>query len=186
MYPRKVIYLNSLIYLLIWSQSSGKCSIVYIVRLIQFTSIISAWKCYILVVTCVLVICLICMPLALGLRHIYQANPSCPCYNYYMYTKILNTSRMEWSINFSNCHYPQLYFLIIAHSSKSVVPDESQKAQLCRHRQVQATRRWRKDACQKQGISPDQHHRDCHYRWWRKAEWLTRLCSADGWVCLQI
>ena len=24
-------------------------------------------------------------PAALGLGHIYQANPSCPCYNYYMY-----------------------------------------------------------------------------------------------------
>ena len=25
-------------------------------------------------------------PLALGLGHIYQANPSCPCYNYYLNT----------------------------------------------------------------------------------------------------
>ena len=25
-------------------------------------------------------------PAALGLGHIYQANPSCPCYNYYIYT----------------------------------------------------------------------------------------------------
>ena len=24
-------------------------------------------------------------PAALGLGHIYQANPSCPCYNYYIY-----------------------------------------------------------------------------------------------------
>ena len=24
-------------------------------------------------------------PVALGLGHIYQANPSCPCYNYYIY-----------------------------------------------------------------------------------------------------
>ena len=23
-------------------------------------------------------------PVALGLGHIYQANPSCPCYNYYL------------------------------------------------------------------------------------------------------
>jgi len=47
------------------------------------------WKCYILVVTCAFVICLICMPSALGLRpsgfgHTYQANPLCPCYNYYL------------------------------------------------------------------------------------------------------
>ena len=39
-------------------------------------------KCYILLVTCALVIYLICMPSALG--HTYQANSSCPCYNYYM------------------------------------------------------------------------------------------------------
>ena len=25
-------------------------------------------------------------PAALGLGHIYQANPSCPCYNYYIYS----------------------------------------------------------------------------------------------------
>ena len=31
-------------------------------------------------------------PAALGLRHTYQANPSWPCYNYYMYyTNILET-----------------------------------------------------------------------------------------------
>ena len=24
-------------------------------------------------------------PATLGLGHIYQANPSCPCYNYYLY-----------------------------------------------------------------------------------------------------
>ena len=34
-----------------------------------------------LVVTCALVICLICMPSALG--HKYQANPLFPCYNLY-------------------------------------------------------------------------------------------------------
>ena len=39
-------------------------------------------KCYILLVTCALVIYLICMPSGFG--HTYQANPSCPCYNYYM------------------------------------------------------------------------------------------------------
>ena len=27
-------------------------------------------------------------PAALGLGHIYQANPSCPCYNYYIYVCI--------------------------------------------------------------------------------------------------
>ena len=27
-------------------------------------------------------------PAALGLGHIYQANPSCPCYNYYIYIYI--------------------------------------------------------------------------------------------------
>ena len=27
-------------------------------------------------------------PAALGLEHIYQANPSCPCYNYYIYIYI--------------------------------------------------------------------------------------------------
>ena len=27
-------------------------------------------------------------PAALGLGHIYQANPSCPCYNYHIYTYI--------------------------------------------------------------------------------------------------
>ena len=43
-------------------------------------------KCYILLVTCALVIYLICMPSALG--HTYQANPSCPCYNYYMYALV--------------------------------------------------------------------------------------------------
>ena len=37
-------------------------------------------KCYILFVTCALMIYLICMPSAFG--HTYQANPSCPCYNY--------------------------------------------------------------------------------------------------------
>ena len=49
-------------------------------------------KCYILLVTCALVIYLICMPSALGpaaLGHTYQANPSCPCYNYYMYIDCL-------------------------------------------------------------------------------------------------
>ena len=53
-----------------------------------------------------------------------------------------------------------LYSLITAHPSKSVVTDESKKAQLCRHRQVeqQARRRKQKDACQKEGIYPDQHH----------------------------
>ena len=53
-----------------------------------------------------------------------------------------------------------LYSLITAHPSKSVVPDESKKAQLRRHRQVerQARRRRRRDAHQKEGISPDQHH----------------------------
>ena len=48
-------------------------------------------RCYILLVTCALVIYLICMPSALGpaaLGHTYQANPSCPCYNYYMYVYI--------------------------------------------------------------------------------------------------
>ena len=50
--------------------------------------------------------------------------------------------------------------LITAHPSKAVVPDESKKAQLRRHRQVerQASRRGRKDARQKEGISPDQHN----------------------------
>ena len=40
------------------------------------------------------------------------------------------------------------------------MPDESKKAQLRRHRQVerQARRRRRKDTRQKEGISPDQHH----------------------------
>ena len=28
-------------------------------------------------------------PAALGLGHIYQANPSCPCYNYYLYNQVL-------------------------------------------------------------------------------------------------
>ena len=46
------------------------------------------------------------------------------------------------------------------HPSKTVVPDESKKAQLRRHRQMerQAKRRRRKDVCQKEGISPDQHN----------------------------
>jgi len=46
-----------------------------------------------------------------------------------------------------------------AYLTKSVVPDESKKAQLRRHRQVerQARRRRRRDARQKQGISPEQH-----------------------------
>ena len=50
--------------------------------------------------------------------------------------------------------------LITAHPSKAVVPDESKKAQLRRHRQVerQARRRRRKNANQKEGISPDQHN----------------------------
>ena len=40
------------------------------------------------------------------------------------------------------------------------MPDESKKAQLRRHRQVerQARRRRRKDTRQKEGISSDQHH----------------------------
>ena len=44
-------------------------------------------KCYILLVTCALVIYLICMPSALGpaaLGHTYKANPLYPCYNYYI------------------------------------------------------------------------------------------------------
>jgi len=40
------------------------------------------WKWYILLVTCAFMICLICIPSAL--RYTYQANPSCPCYNYYI------------------------------------------------------------------------------------------------------
>ena len=53
-----------------------------------------------------------------------------------------------------------MYPLITAHPSKAIVPDESKKAQLRRHRQVerQARRRRRKDARQKEGISPDQHN----------------------------
>ena len=31
-------------------------------------------------------------PAALGLGHIYQANPSCPCYNYYITFKCLFTT----------------------------------------------------------------------------------------------
>ena len=52
---------------------------------------------------------------------------------------------------------PLLY--MTAFLTKSVVPDESNKAQLRRHRQVerQARRRRRRDARQKQGISPEQH-----------------------------
>ena len=54
----------------------------------------------------------------------------------------------------------QVPSLITAHPSKSVVPDESKKAQLRRHRQVerQARRRRRKDTRQKEGVSPYQHH----------------------------
>ena len=57
--------------------------------------------------------------------------------------------------------YFAIFFpLIIAHPSKAVVPDESKKAQLRRHRQVerQARRRRRKDARQKEGIPLDQHN----------------------------
>ena len=41
-----------------------------------------------------------------------------------------------------------------------MVPDESKKAQLRRHRQVerQARRRRRRDARQKEGITPEHHH----------------------------
>ena len=42
-------------------------------------------KCNILVITWALRIFLIYMPAALGLGNIYQANPSCPWYNYYIY-----------------------------------------------------------------------------------------------------
>ena len=42
-------------------------------------------KWNILVITWALGILLIYMPAPLGLGHIYQANPSCPCYNYYIY-----------------------------------------------------------------------------------------------------
>ena len=31
-------------------------------------------------------------PAALGLGHIYQANPSCPCYNHYVYAKCIIAS----------------------------------------------------------------------------------------------
>ena len=50
--------------------------------------------------------------------------------------------------------------LIIVHPSKAVVPDESKKAQLRRHRQVerQARRRRRKDARQKEGAPLEQHN----------------------------
>ena len=43
---------------------------------------LECWKCYILLVTCALVIYLICLRAA-ALGHTYQANPLCPCYNYY-------------------------------------------------------------------------------------------------------
>ena len=43
-------------------------------------------KWNILVITWALGIFLIYMPAALRLGHIYQANPSCPCYNYYIFT----------------------------------------------------------------------------------------------------
>ena len=42
-------------------------------------------KWNILVITWALGIFLIYMPAALGFGHIYQANPSCPWYNYYIY-----------------------------------------------------------------------------------------------------
>jgi len=29
-------------------------------------------------------------PAAVGLGHIYQANPSCPCYNYYLCSHVIN------------------------------------------------------------------------------------------------
>ena len=52
-----------------------------------------------------------------------------------------------------------LYSLITAQHSKSVGPDEAKKAQLRQHRQVERqARRRRRDARQREGISPDQHH----------------------------
>ena len=33
-------------------------------------------------------------PVALRLGHIYQANPSCPCYNYYLF----NVKKYLWKI----------------------------------------------------------------------------------------
>ena len=34
-------------------------------------------------------------PAALVLGHIYQVNPSCPCYNYYIYTRIIKKLKSE-------------------------------------------------------------------------------------------
>ena len=34
-------------------------------------------------------------PQAQGLGHIYQANPSCPCYNYYIYAKQKHPCQMQ-------------------------------------------------------------------------------------------
>ena len=38
-------------------------------------------------------------PAALGLRYIYQANPSCPCYNLYIYSKKFSTSEEQSSLD---------------------------------------------------------------------------------------
>ena len=58
------------------------------ISLPSFGRFLECRKCYILLVTCALMICLICIPSSLGpaaFRHTYQANPSHPCYKYYMY-----------------------------------------------------------------------------------------------------
>jgi len=42
-------------------------------------------------------------PVALGLGHIYQANPSCPCYNYYIMCICMYYTVLEYlKIKFKN------------------------------------------------------------------------------------
>ena len=40
-------------------------------------------------------------PAALRLGHIYQANPSCPCYNYYIYDNLVLLTLTGWGMIFS-------------------------------------------------------------------------------------
>ena len=52
-------------------------------------------------------------PVALGFGHIYQANPSCPCYNYYIYIHIhgitLAAAGFYICIIISTCHWKEQF-----------------------------------------------------------------------------
>ena len=84
-----IIWPKSKLYKCIFKRSSTRYICIGLELLSTRPRTSSAQKWYILLVTCALVISLICItsalrPAVLRLWHTYKANPLCPCYNYYL------------------------------------------------------------------------------------------------------